>query len=107
MSNEIKLFEQQNMMAFIELRDLSKKADEIKARYEEVRDMLAKGMEEYGIKKIDNEYVAITYVAPTPDGVKLDEKTWRAEDPKGYNKVFEKYNKRASGRKGYVKVTAK
>ena len=107
MSNELQKFEQQNMMAFIELRDLEKTAESIEKRKKEVREMLKEKMEEHGIKSIDNDYVKITFFPATPDKPSLDTKTWRSEDPDSYNDVFSRFNKMAGGKSSYVKVKAK
>lgn len=100
-------FEQKHMMAFMELRNLENNIAAQEERLKAVKAQILKGMEEYGIKSIDNEYVTISYVAPTPGKPKLDETAWRAEDPEGYNAVFEKYNKMAGAKKGYVRIKTK
>ena len=100
-------FEKKHMMAFVELRDIERQKAALEDRYNAIRAEITKGMEEHSIKSIDNEYVSIVYVLPSPGKPKLDEKAWRAEDPEGYQKVYKIYNKMSGGRKGYVKITAK
>lgn len=100
-------FEQRHMMAFLELRNNERQMEVLKERSETIREQLVKGMEENGIKSIDNEYVTITYVAPTEGKPKLDEKTWKAEDPDGYRKVFNMYNKMSGKRQAYVRIKTK
>ena len=107
MDNNVTVFENKHMMAFIELRDIEKQKKALEDRYNTIREEITRGMDEYGIKSIDNEYVNIVYVLPSPGKPKLDEKTWRAEDPEGYQKVYKLYNKMSGGRKGYVKITTK
>lgn len=105
--NAIEKYEARYMMAMIELRDIETQKKALESRDKEIRSMLTEGMEEYGIESIDNDYVKITYINPTPGTPKLDEKTWRAEDPEGFNKVFSMYNKMSGGKKGYVRITTK
>lgn len=107
MENKALIFEQKHMMAFLELRNLQKSIDAAEDRMKEIRETLLKGMEENGIKSIDNEYVTISHVNGTPGKPKLDEKAWRAEDPEGYNKVFQKYNKMAGARRASVRIVTK
>lgn len=106
-NNKVALFEQKNMMAFIELHNIEQQKKELDARDKEIREIITKGMEENGIDSIDNDYVKITYIPPTDGKPKLDEKAWRAEDPEGYNKVFSLYNKMSGAKKGYVRITVR
>ena len=101
------VFQQQYMMAFMALRNLENEISDREERLKELKSQILKGMEAYDLKSIDNDYVTISYVAPTPGKPALDEKAWRAEDPDGYNEVFNKYNKMAGGRKGYVRIKTK
>lgn len=102
---EIEKFEQQNMMAFIELQDLENQAKAIEARKNEVRDILTRGMEENGIVSIDNDYVKISYVAPS-ESTSLDTKTLRAERPEIYNSLMADFSK-TTKKKGYVRIKVK
>lgn len=103
--NEVQKFEQQNMMAFIELQTLEKQSKTIEDRKAEVREILTAGMEEHGIKSIDNEYVKIVYVAPS-ESTSLDTKKLRAEEPDTYNGLMKAYSK-VTKRKGSVRITVK
>lgn len=105
--NNLEIFEQKHMMAFIELQSLTKQKKALEERDKEIRDILVKGMDEYGIESIDNEYVNIIRIKATPGKPKLDEKSWRAEDPEGYNEVFSTYNKMAGAKKAHVRITTK
>lgn len=105
--NAVQKFENKHMMAFIELQQITKQQKELKARDAEIRAILSKGMEEYGIESIDNEFVKINYIQPTAGSLKLDEKSWKAEDPDGYRKVFQKYNKMQGAKKGHVRIDPK
>lgn len=107
MENSSLIFEQKHMMAFVELRNLSLEIDRQKERMDAIKETLFKGMEENGIKSIDNKYVTITYVDASPGKPALDEKTWKAEDPESYRKVFNEYNKMAGQKKAHIRIKAK
>lgn len=107
MENAVTLFEQKHMMAFLELRNL---ANEVKAKQDRmaaIKKVIEDGMKENGITSINNDYVTISYVPATPGKPKLDEKTWKAEDPDGWHKVFNVYNTMSGAKKGYVRITTK
>lgn len=103
--NEIQKWEQQHMMAFIELRDLEAQSKSIEARKAEVRQMLTESMEEHGIVGIDNDYVKITYIGPT-ESTSLDTKKLRASEPETYNDLVGAYPK-VTKKKGHVRIAVK
>ena len=107
MENTALIFEQKNMMAFIELRNLSLEIDRQKERMDAIKETLFKGMDENGIKSIDNEYITITFVDASIGKPALDEKTWKAEDPESYRKVFNQYNKMSGAKKAHIRIKAK
>lgn len=45
--------------------DLKKQYDAIELRNNDIKEQLKQAMEDNGIKKYENEFLAITYVAPT------------------------------------------
>lgn len=101
------VFQQQYMMAFMALRNLENEIADREERLNEIKSQILKGMEAYDLKSIDNDYVTISYVAPTPGKPKLDEAAWRAEEPEQYNEVFNKYTKMAGAKRGYVRIKSK
>ena len=105
MENKVAVFEQNNMMAFLELQALERQSEEIEARKAEVRGILTNGMEQYGITSIDNDIVTITYVSPS-ESTTLDTKKLRAQEPKTYNDLMKQYAK-TTKRRGYVKIKVK
>ena len=56
-------------------------------------------------KWVDTEYIKTTRVDPTVSIVP-DWKSFKFEEPKKYEKIFNKYNKEQN-RSGYVKITTK
>ena len=107
MENTPTVFEQKHMMAFLELRNLSNDIKAKEDRMAAVKERIIKGMEDNNIVSINNEYVTISRVDETPGKPKLDEKAWRAEDPDGYNEVFQKYNKMSGAKKAHIRIVTK
>lgn len=79
-----------------EAKDLEKQRKEAKAE-------LYKAMAANDIKSIDVGYMKITRVDPTVSIV-ADWTAFKFEEPKKYEKIFNKYNKEQK-RSGYVKIT--
>jgi seryl-tRNA(Sec) selenium transferase len=98
-------FEQANLQAFKELAFLTESRKELEKKEKDIKETLLKGMEEHGIKSIDNEIVKITYIEPS-ESVSIDTKAFLAADPDLYREVEEKYNKRTT-RKASVRVTVR
>lgn len=63
---------------------LERQAEEIEAQQKEIKQKLREAMEKFGVKKIDNSWLAITYVAEH-DTEKFDSKTFKAENPDIYD----------------------
>lgn len=104
-ANKLQVFENKHMMAFIELRDIEQQKKALENRDKEIREILAKGMEENGIESIDNEYVRITYIAPTTSE-SLDTKKLKANDPGLFHELMGMY-KKITNKKGYTRITVK
>ena len=107
MDNQVTVFEQKHLMMFLELRNLANEVKAKEERMEAIKGVIKKGMEENGITSISNDYVTISHVPASPGKPKLDEKSWRAEDPEGYEKVFNKYNKMSGQKRGYIRIVTK
>ena len=98
-------FREEYMPVFKELALLEDEYKEIDARRKEVKKQLCEAMEKHGIKSVDNEYLKITYVAPTVT-FSIDWKAYQLDEPKKFEKIQKKYTKE-SKRGSYVKVTTK
>lgn len=103
--NALQNFEQKNMAVFETLARISKTKAELEAQEKDAKEKLLIAMENNGITSIDNDVIRISYVAGT-ESVALDTKALRADDPKLYNKLEQKYNKRTK-RGAYIRFTAK
>lgn len=92
----------------VALRSLAALEDEAKdaqKRRDEARAELYKAMEVNDLKCVDTEYIKLTRVDPTVSIVP-DWKSFKFEEPKKYEKIFNKYNMEKK-RSGYVKITTK
>lgn len=103
--NALQNFEQKNMAVFETLARISKTKAELEAQEKDAKEKLLIAMENNGITSIDNDVIRISYVAGT-ESVALDTKALRADNPKLYNKLEQKYNKRTK-RGPYIRFTAK
>ena len=63
---------------------LEKQAKEIKDKQKEMQKVLCEAMEQYGVKKIDNESFVLTYVAEH-DTERFDSKAFKEENPDVYD----------------------
>src|SRR5574344_956568 len=75
-NNELQMLEVEKQIS-LAVADLQKKQQELTSKNEEIKEQIKKAMEEKDIKKFENDYIAITYVAPTTrntvDSAKLKE----------------------------------
>lgn len=104
-TTEMTAFEQKNLAAFKQLRELTNAKKSLEEQEKKIKDDLTFAMELNGITSIDNDYVIISHVAET-ESVALDTKAFRQDDPDLYNEVMNKYNKRTK-KKAYVRITVK
>ena len=75
-NNELQMLEVEKQIS-LAVADLQKKQQELVSKNEELKEQIKKAMEDKDIKKFENDYIAITYVAPTTrntvDSAKLKE----------------------------------
>lgn len=63
-NNELELGKIEEQIS-ITIADLQNKQQELQKKNEEIKEQIKASMEENDIKKYENDYIAITYVAPT------------------------------------------
>lgn len=105
MSNEIKLFEQQNLVAFQKLSEITKTKKDLELQEKNIKETLEKAMNEFSIKSIDNEYIKITRVNAS-SSTSIDLKALQSEEPKLYGELLEDYPK-VTNRKAYLTFKVK
>ncbi len=71
------------------LQNLKKKQDEIQAQADEIRNLILKAMKEQGIKSFENDFLKLTYIAPS-ERVSIDTQKLKKELPD----IAEKYSKK-------------
>lgn len=75
-NNELQIVEVEKQIS-LAVADLQNKQQELVSKNEELKEQIKKAMEEQGTKKFENDYISITYVAPTTrntvDSTKLKE----------------------------------
>lgn len=63
-NNELQLGEIEKQISLL-IADLQNKQSELQNKNEEIKEQIKKSMEENEVKKYENDYISITYVAPT------------------------------------------
>lgn len=97
---ELQTFEEQNLQVFQQMRDITAQAKQLKEQEKEIKEHLKKVMEEHEVKKIDNEFVTITYIAES-ETVKVDWKQVQIEEPEFYKELLEDFTVRTVDEKRF------
>lgn len=105
MTNEIERMSPRAMELMRGIAQIAKSKKEIEAKDAAMRDELLALCEEYGVEKIDNEYVRISRVAGS-ESVSIDLKKLQAEEGQLYDDLLADYPKKTV-RKAYIRITAK
>lgn len=87
-------FEEQNIDVFKQMKDITQQAKQLKEQEKEIKDQLKTAMEEHDIKKIDNEFVTVTYIAESQT-VNVDWKQVQIEEPEFYKELLEDFTKKS------------
>lgn len=83
------------------ISDLCKKKKELEEEEKTMREALKKAMEDYGVKKFENDIISVTYVAPSKQN-RIDSAKLKKELPDVASKYMKQTNVSAS-----VKITVK
>lgn len=97
---ELQTFEEQNLQVFQQMRDITEQAKQLKEQETEIKEQLKKAMEDHDIKKIDNEYLTVTYVADS-ETVKVDWKQVQLEEPEFYKELLDDFTVRTIDEKRF------
>ncbi len=105
MENNLKVFEQDNLVVFKNLSELAKQKKAIEKQEKEAKKQIKTAMDKYGVESFKNDFVTISNVAgsssTTIDIAKMQEK-----EPDLYENLMRDYPKTTT-RSGYVKIVAK
>ena len=103
-TNELQVFEQQNLAVFKQLAEFKKAKDAMELQEKKIKADLMKAMEQYGIKSFKND-VTLSYVDAS-SSESLDTKALQEKEPKLYAELLEDY-KKVKNTSAYVKITVK
>lgn len=103
--NKIAKFNQQYLQAFKQLANLSNDIKRLKDEEKEVKKVLEEEMGKYGIEKIENEYINVTWVEPN-ESISIDLKELEKKEPETYHSLIRDFPK-VRKRKGYLRFTTK
>jgi predicted phage-related endonuclease len=99
-NNELQVEEINNKISEV-IADLKLKQENLENINKEIKEKILATMEENGEKKFENEFISITYVAPTTRTT-VDSKKLKDEQPQ----IFEQYSK-VSNVKSSVRIKVK
>ena len=100
-TTDLTLFQSKAVVVMQEIANLDRMKKELDAKDKVLRQELQKFMDQYNIKKFENDFLKVTYVAPTTKAT-IDTKKLKEELPA----VAEKYTK-VSQVKGSVRIDVK
>ena len=86
---------------------MKKQKDALDNQEKDIKAKLEKAMDEYSIKKIENEYITITRVAENPGKKTVDLDKMKKEEPDLYGDLLKDYPKVTGKKKGYVMFKVK
>ena len=104
---ELAVFNEQHLAAFKALSDMKKQKDALDKQEKDIKAKLEAAMDEYSIKKIENEYITITRVDENPGKTVVDLKKMEKEEPELYKELLEDYPTVTGKKKAYVMFKVK
>ena len=104
-TNELQVFEQQNLAVFKQLAEFKKAKDAMELQEKKIKADLQKAMEQYGIKSFKNDVVTLSYVdASTSESI--DTKALQEKEPELYKELLADY-KKVKKTSAYVRIMVK
>ena len=100
-TTDLTMFQSKAVAVMQEIANLDRMKKELDAKDKVLRQELQKFMDQYGIKKFENDFLKVTYVAPTTKAT-IDTKKLKEDLPA----IAEKYSK-VSQVKGSVRIEVK
>lgn len=95
-NNELQIAEVEKQIS-LAVADLQKKQQELTSKNEELKEQIKKAMEENEVKKYENDFISITYVAPTTRNT-VDSAKLKAQFEDVYNQCLKTSNVKSSVR---------
>ena len=97
---QLEKFEENNLQTFETLKSISEEVKELKQQEDNVKAQLKEAMEEHEIKKIDNDFVTVTYVAES-ETVKVDWKEVQMKEADYYKELLKEFKKESIDEKRF------
>ena len=104
-TNELAVFEQQNLVVFQQLAEFKKQKEAMEQQEAKLKADLEKAMLEHGIKSFSNDYVTLSFVDASISE-SIDLKAFKEKEPKLYDELLADY-KKVTNKKAYVRITVK
>lgn len=104
-TNEVQVFEQQNLVAFQKLAEFKKVKEAMEQQEAKIKADLEKAMQEHGIKSFSNDYVTLSFIEAS-SSESIDLKAFKEKEPKLYDELLADY-KKVTNKKAYVRITVK
>lgn len=95
-NNELQIAEVEKQIS-LAVADLQNKQKELASKNEQLKEQIKEAMENEEIKKFENDYISITYVAPTTRNT-VDSKKLKEEFEEVYNQCLKTSNVKSSVR---------
>lgn len=95
-NNELQIAEVEKQIS-LAVADLQNKQQELTSKNEEIKEQIKKAMEENEVKKYENDFISITYVAPTTRNT-VDSAKLKAQFEDVYNQCLKTSNVKSSVR---------
>ena len=95
-NNELEIGKIEEQISIV-IADLQNKQKELINKNEELKEQIKLSMEENEVKKYENDFISITYVAPTTKNT-VDSKKLKEEYEEIYNKCLKSSNVKSSVR---------
>ena len=103
--NEIQVFENQHLLVFKQLAEVTKTKKQLEEQEKKIKADLEKAMDAYEIKSFENQYIKITRVNGSTS-TSIDLKALEEKEPKLYAELLEDYPK-VSTKKSYLTFKVK
>lgn len=87
---QLEKFEKNHLQVFEDLKLITEQVKKLKEQEDDIKTQLKNAMEEHEIKKIDNEFVTITYVGES-ETVKVDWKKVQMQEPEYYKELLKEF----------------
>lgn len=104
-NNELAVFEEKSLLFAQRLKILKTKKERLDKEEKDLKDIIEKLFDEYGLKSFKNEYFSISRVADS-ESKSIDLKDMEKKEPELYAELLEDYPK-ITKRKACIRISVK